>query len=70
MTTGTVAVSSAHDGTPAVFLNEKVVPVDVSSGTWYLDSGASSHMSGARSSPPWMRLHGTVKFGDGSLVNI
>ena len=53
---------------------EKVVPEEIEkkSNTWFLDTGASNHMTGCRS---WFSelnesVTGTVKFGDGSLVEI
>ena len=57
----------------AVFLNEeKVIPVPSPDGLWYYDTGASSHMTGERNMFSTLDegLHGTVKFGDGSLVAI
>jgi hypothetical protein len=56
-----------------VNLNEEhVIPVPSPSGVWYLDSGASSHMTGARDMFTTLDefMHGTVRFGDGSIVNI
>jgi hypothetical protein len=39
---------------------------------WILDSGAMNHMTGKRSSFSEIknRVHGTVHFGDGVVVNI
>jgi hypothetical protein len=39
---------------------------------WILDTGATNHMSGARSafSEINFRVHGSVKFGDNSIVDI
>jgi hypothetical protein len=39
---------------------------------WILDTGATNHMSGARSvfSEINFRVHGSVKFSDGSIVDI
>ena len=57
----------------AVFLNEeKVIPVPSPDGVWYFDTGASSHMTGVRQvfSSLNETVHGTVRFGDGSLVKI
>uniref|UniRef100_A0ACD5ZTS1 Uncharacterized protein n=1 Tax=Avena sativa TaxID=4498 RepID=A0ACD5ZTS1_AVESA len=60
-------------GTQAVFLNEeKVVPVPAAAGVWYLDTGASSHMTGVRDAFVTLdeSVKGSVRFGDGSLVEI
>ena len=56
-----------------VFLNEeKVMPVPSPDGVWYFDTGASSHMTGDRGVFASLdeTVHGTVKFGDGSVVAI
>lgn len=61
-----------------VFLNEeKVMPKTYESskkeeGIWYLDNGASNHMTGERSyfSELNEKIKGKVKFGDGSCVSI
>jgi hypothetical protein len=39
---------------------------------WILDSGATNHMTGVRAvfSEIDLRVHGTVRFGDGSVINI
>lgn len=39
---------------------------------WYLDTGATSHMTGGAGAFSSMdrTMHGTVRFGDGSLVQI
>ncbi|XP_010484986.1 PREDICTED: uncharacterized protein LOC104763293 [Camelina sativa] len=54
-----------------VFLNEDKVFPDNSS-VWYLDNGASNHMTGNREffSSLDEKIKGRVKFGDGSYVNI
>jgi hypothetical protein len=57
----------------AVFLNEeKVIPVPSPDGVWFFDTRASSHMTGERDVFATLddTVHGTVKFGDGSLVAI
>jgi hypothetical protein len=57
----------------AVFLNEeKVIPVPSPDGVWYFDMGGSSHMTGVRQmfSSLDESVHGTVRFGDGSLAKI
>ena len=53
---------------------EKVVPekIEKKNNTWFLDLGASNHMTGCQS---WFSelnesMTGMVKFGDGSLVEI
>ena len=45
---------------------------DAKEGVWYLDSGATNHMTGDRSAFAELdtSIIGTVKFGDGSRVNI
>ncbi|XP_076926110.1 uncharacterized protein LOC143589153 [Bidens hawaiensis] len=61
-----------------VYLNEqKVIPKDYNGGSdeqdlWYLDNGASNHMTGNVSffSELNKRVCGKVKFGDGSYVDI
>ena len=61
-----------------VFLNEeKVLPTTLDpskkeDGVWYLDNGASNHMTGERSyfSELNENIKGKVKFGDGSCVDI
>jgi hypothetical protein len=66
-----VVTESAQD--QAVFLNEeKVIPVSSPEGLWYFDTGASSHMTGLRDvfSSLDGTVHDTVRFGDGSVVNI
>jgi hypothetical protein len=39
---------------------------------WILDSGATNHMTGVRTvfSEIDLKVHGTVRFGDGSVTNI
>jgi hypothetical protein len=51
---------------------ERMIPVPSPSGIWYLDSGASSHMTGTRDMFTTLDefVHGTICFGDGSVVNI
>nr|ABW74585.1 pol polyprotein [Boechera divaricarpa] len=61
-----------------VFLNEeKIIPKayetkNEEEGTWYLDNGASNHMTGVRSYFAELNenIKGKVKFGDGSCVDI
>jgi hypothetical protein len=71
-------VAPAAPARELVFLNEekaKVVPSNdggAADSVWFLDTGASNHMTGDRSA--FMELdeavHGSVKFGDGSVVQI
>lgn len=55
-----------------VHLTEKVILVDVPDGVWVLDTGASNHMTGTRSALTQLDegVRGTVRFGDGSRVDI
>jgi hypothetical protein len=61
-----------------VFLNEARAEANLGAegepcdGRWYLDTGASNHMSGERASFAELdeRITGSVKFGDGSTVGI
>ncbi|XP_071685113.1 uncharacterized protein [Lolium perenne] len=61
-----------------IFLNEenaKVVPGPVAGqldSTWYLDTGASNHMTGDRAAFAELdeAVRGNVRFGDGSVVQI
>jgi hypothetical protein len=68
----TCAVSPARAPTQIVHLAENVVPVDVPEGVWVLDTGASNHMTGTRSVLTQLDegVQGTVRFGDGSQVDI
>ena len=66
-----------HDVEPKlpqmVHLQEKkVILVECEDGVWHLDTGASNHITGMRSVLTGldMSVHGTVRFGDGSSVNI
>jgi hypothetical protein len=69
---------SATDTSEHVFLNEerarvalRCSPDDVDA-AWYLDTGASNHMTGDEGAFSELdkSVSGTVKFGDGSLVDI
>ncbi|XP_073360151.1 uncharacterized protein [Aegilops tauschii subsp. strangulata] len=56
-----------------VFLNEKgMIAVQTACNAWYLDTGASNHMTGVRVvfSALDETVTGTVRFGDGSSVDI
>jgi hypothetical protein len=68
------ALGEAHvDAAEAVYLNEdRVIPVPSVDGLWYLDTGASSHMTGERGmfSSLDESVRGKVRFGDGSVVEI
>jgi hypothetical protein len=75
--TASITDVGAHDvtdaGTQYVFLNEeRVVPTPTDDGRWFFDSGASNHMTGCREMVTQLdvKVRGTVKFGDGSLVEI
>ena len=52
-----------------VCLGDKSEPVDV---PWYLDTGASNHMTGDRSVFADLdeNIAGTVRFGDNSIIDI
>lgn len=45
---------------------------DSEAGIWYLDNGASNHMTGQKSNFCYLneQVTGRVRFGDGSTVNI
>jgi hypothetical protein len=61
-----------HGPVQSIHLTEKVIPVDVPDGVWVLDTGARNHMTGARSMLTQLdaRVHGSVRFGDGSRIEI
>ncbi|CAA0806954.1 Uncharacterized mitochondrial protein AtMg00300 [Striga hermonthica] len=62
-----------NTGVQHVFLNEeRVVPTATTDGYWFLDTGASNHMTGNRELFTEIdeQIKGTVKFGDGSMVDI
>uniref|UniRef100_A0ACD6A031 Uncharacterized protein n=1 Tax=Avena sativa TaxID=4498 RepID=A0ACD6A031_AVESA len=66
-------VHAANDASETVYRNEdRVIPVPSPEGIWYLDNGASSHMTGVREMFTSLdeSVHGTVRFGDGSIVSI
>jgi hypothetical protein len=73
---GVLMLATCHvvHGSPQYvhLLEEKVKPVDVPSGVWVLDTGASNHMTGTLSALTQLdnSVQGTVKFGDGSTVKI
>jgi len=53
-------------------LEEKVVPMQCDNGVWVLDTGASNHMTSTREALNQLdeAVSGTVRFGDGSCVEI
>jgi len=53
-------------------LEKTVVPVQCEDGVWVLDTGGSNHMTGSRSALSQLDegVDGTVRFGDGSCVEI
>ena len=60
-------------GTQQVFLNqEKVFPAEYGDGSWVLDTGATTHMTGCRDALATLdeSVRGAVRFGDGSTVAI
>lgn len=70
-----MATTNTVTGAPlqTVHLSEKtVVPVQCEDGVWVLDTGASNHMTGSRSALSQLDegVGGTVRFGDGSCVEI
>ena len=76
------AEDTANSSTPTqgeqVFLNEERAHVELRKSesdtdtAWYLDTGASNHMTGEASVFAELnkKVSGTVRFGDGSLVDI
>ena len=70
-----VAPSASRTTRQVVHLNEKKVHPndgDVDEDVWVLDTGASNHMTGRREALASLdtSVGGTVRFGDGSLVEI
>jgi hypothetical protein len=66
-------VWTATPSTQHVFLNqERVFSVEYGEGAWVLDTGATNHMTGCRESLATLNesVRGTVRFGDGSTVEI
>jgi len=68
----TCNVDVVRGPTQIVHLAENMIPVDVPDGVWVLDTGASNHMMGTRTTLTQLDegVHGTVRFGDGSRVEI
>jgi hypothetical protein len=59
--------------TQFVYLNkERIVPTPTKGRHWFFDSGSSNHMTGSKQmlADIDFTVHGTVKFGDGFLVEI
>jgi hypothetical protein len=68
-----MAIVTESKENQAIFLNEeKVIPMPSLDGLWYFNTGASSHMTGLRQVYATLvnTVHGTVKFGDGSVIKI
>jgi transposase InsO family protein len=68
-----VAEHVADTSEEEVHLSEnKLVPATHLDGVWVLDTGASNHMTGSRAALSYLneKVRGTVKFGDGSTVEI
>jgi hypothetical protein len=60
-------------GRQGLFLNqERVFPSKYDEGAWVLDTGATNHMTGSRTSMADLdeSVRGAVRFGDGSTVEI
>jgi hypothetical protein len=78
MSVVTAASLDPENASGQVFLNEAHVEANLDTeakpydGRWYLDTGASNHMSGDRAAFVELdqRITGSVKFGDGSTVEI
>lgn len=68
----TCSLDVVRKPTQTIHLTERVTPVEVPEGVWVLDTGASNHMTGTRSSLTQLdeTVQGTVRFGDGSRVDI
>ena len=68
----TCNVDVVRGPTQIVHLAENMIPVDVPDGVWVLDTSASNHMMGTRTTLTQLDegVRGTVRFGDGSRVEI
>ncbi|XP_020260266.1 uncharacterized protein LOC109836694 [Asparagus officinalis] len=76
----TLMMAMLEESSSVILLNEEKVMPDlltageahVDNNTWYLDNGASNHMTGHRDKFKELdeNIKGTVKFGDGSAVEI
>ena len=68
-----VASGVSQPSPEVVHLSEKkVIPVACPEGVWVLDTGASNHMTDSRAALTHLNegVRGTVRFGDGSSVEI
>nr|GEW42699.1 ribonuclease H-like domain, reverse transcriptase, RNA-dependent DNA polymerase [Tanacetum cinerariifolium] len=71
-----MAVQEKRDKGKKIFLNEKEIKpkkyISTDESLWYLDNGASNHMTGIRTHFKEVdeKISGRVRFGDGSCVNI
>lgn len=66
-------IQVAANAPQLLFLNEeKMIPADADDDVWYLDMGTSNHMIGCKSLLTSLdeTVKGSVKFGDGSVVEI
>jgi hypothetical protein len=66
-------VKTQISGLQRVLLNqERVFPTEYEEGAWILDTGATDHMTGCRETLVTLdeSVHGAVRFGDGSTVEI
>ncbi|GJU12028.1 zinc finger, CCHC-type containing protein [Tanacetum coccineum] len=71
-----MAVQGKGDKAEEIFLNEKEIEpkryISTDESLWYLDNGASNHMTGVRTHFKEIdeKISGRVRFGDGSYVEI
>ncbi|GJX46176.1 zinc finger, CCHC-type containing protein [Tanacetum coccineum] len=71
-----MAVQGKRDKAEEIFLNEKEIEpkryISTDKNLWYLDNGASNHMTGVRTHFKEVdeKISGRVRFGDGSYVEI
>jgi hypothetical protein len=67
-----VHASDIVDAQEVNLIEEWVVHVPSPDGAWYLESGAGSHVTGCRDMFSTLdeTVHGTVRFGDGSIIRI
>nr|GEY59349.1 zinc finger, CCHC-type [Tanacetum cinerariifolium] len=71
-----MAVQEKRDKGEKIFLNEKEIKpkkhISTDESLWYLDNGASNHMTGMRTHFKEVdeKISGRVRFGDGSYVKI
>ncbi|KAJ9542381.1 hypothetical protein OSB04_028887 [Centaurea solstitialis] len=75
-TTLLMAVQDKEDTVEEIFLDEKEIEpekyISTDESLWYLDNGASNHMTGVRTHFKEIdeKISGRVRFGDGSYVEI